>query len=168
MAQRPLIKDGVVANVIEIDDDCEIMTKAECRKREAAEQADYEERAKAWRDQAAAMRAEVAAAQEAASMARATVEAVKGQAANEKNDRKAAQLLRQILALEDEAKAHAAAVDGLRARPMPPKPRLERPKRWFHPDGHTVGPPGGNIGDSFDGSKYIAPEGKSAGPDPTP
>jgi dGTP triphosphohydrolase len=165
MASRPIIKDGVVINVTVIDDDCAIMTKAECRKQEAAEKGAYEEQAKAWREQVMAMRAEVDAAQRNVGLARATLEAVKTRAATEKHASRKSAMLDQILALDGEVKAHLSILNDLAARPVPAKPRLTRGKRWFHADDVVVGPPGGDIGDSWDGSKYVKP---SAGADAKP
>lgn len=158
MGSRPIIKDGLVVNVVEIDDDCAIMTKAECRRQEAAELADYAARVAAWRERVALMRAEVDAAREKAGIAMATMSALKARAASEKSDAKVAALFRQASGMEQEVNTLVADVRSLQERPAPAKPRLVRGKRWFYPDGVEVGPPGGNIGDLWDGKSYTRPE----------
>lgn len=130
--QLPILKDGLVVNVIVIGEDVAVMSKAECRQQEADEVAEYLAARESWSQEVAVRRAEVAEAYEAIIVGTAT--------------------------LED--------VEALEADPLPPKPVLVRAPRWWPPEGHAVGPPGGNIGDLWDGQQYVAPEGKSGGPDP--
>jgi hypothetical protein len=71
-----------------------------------------------------------------------------------------------LVAQEDQA--HAEAVERWRGRISNPsgpfknvsavRPKLQRTRRWVPPDGFTLGPEGGDIGDAWDGRQYIKPE----------
>lgn len=156
--QLPLIEDGIVVNVIEIDDDTMIMTKDRHKELQAQEDAGYADRLAAWRKRSRACHGELNATMKRLGMANMTLSAVKIRAADEKQDAKAALLLRQILSMEADIEQHQRAVEIAQATPLPPKPRLVRAKRWFHPPECTVGPEGGNIGDRWDGKQYVRPE----------
>jgi hypothetical protein len=154
--QRPILKDRIVVNVIEIGEDTEIVTKSRHKELMAIEEADYARRAAAWRASVGERQLEVRQAAEKLTMAKMTLAAVKAQAGKAGVD--ATQLLKQILALDDEIAGHEKAVAELQAKPIQEKPRLDRGKRWFHPEGLEVGPAGGNIGDIWDGKAYTRPE----------
>lgn len=157
MTQKPILRDGKVVNVIEIDDATQIVTKALHKEMMAAEDADYAQRLESWRAQMKQRHNSVQATIEELTLARATVNALKMTASNEKDDRKAALALRQILSAEAGIAAMEQNVNALRAAPTPEKPTLARPRRWFHPEGLEVGPAGGNIGDLWDGQTYTRP-----------
>lgn len=158
MTQKPVLKDGKVVNVIEIDGETQVVTKDRHKEMIAAEDADYAQRLGAWRALVQQRHNTIQAATDELSLARATVSALKVTAGNEKDDRKAALALRQILSAEAGIAAIEQGIKVLRAEPLPEKPALVRPKRWFHPEGLEVGPAGGNIGDLWDGEKYTRPE----------
>lgn len=157
MGQLPILKDGVVVNVIEIDNETEIVTKDEHKRRAAEEMAAYETSLAEWREVIRGRQNEAHEALTKLQMAKMTLEAKKTTAAEEKTDAGAALALRQILSMEEEVKRHEKAVLDIEARPLPVKPKLVRRKRWFHPQGLEVGPAGGNIGDLWDGKTYSRP-----------
>lgn len=158
MGQRPILKNGVVINVIEIDDDTQIVTKAQHKQMLAEEAVDYEVRLATWREAIRDVQQQAADVIDQLAMARMTLSAMKTQAAGEKNDAKAAQALRQILAAEEDVKQREKAVSQAQAVAIPPKPRPASSKRYFHSDDVEVGPAGGNIGDLWDGKTYTRPE----------
>lgn len=155
--QRPIIKDGIVVNVIEIGDETEIVTKDRHKELMASEDAQYAEHFTSWRGQIRAHQDEIGTAAEKLSMARMTLAAMKTKAEGEKDGTRAVYTLNQILSLEKEIAGQEAAVKQLQERPVPPKPKLVRSKRWFHPEGLEVGPAGGNIGDIWNGQEYVRP-----------
>ena len=158
MGHIPLIKDGVVVNVVELDDDCACVTKAVHKEMSASEEADYRKRLDAWRQRGQARHEEIAAAKRKAFTALAVANALKLQARVERRGNgNADPFLRRI----KEAEAWRGKVAELQATPLPPKPKMIRTKRWFHPDDVIVGPSGGNIGDRWDGKRYIMPEEQS-------
>jgi hypothetical protein len=156
--QLPVLKDGIVVNVIEIGEDTQIVTKARCKELIAIEDAEYAERIAAWREAVGELRKAHEDAAGALGMARMTVAAVKERARKVTGEAGAQEALRQILALEGDVTAHERKLAEIAARPMPEKPRLVRGKRWFHSDGLEVGPAGGNIGDRWDGVAYVRPD----------
>jgi hypothetical protein len=155
--QRPILKDGVVVNVVELDDDTMVTTKARHKELTAAEDAEYQAKIDEWRIAHGAHQAKITAAAEALAMARMTLGTVKAKADKEKNETKAAAALRQILTMEKDISAKEEDLAKIQGEPSPPKPVHKRGKRWFHPDGVEVGPAGGNIGDIWDGEKYVRP-----------
>lgn len=159
MGQRPLIKGGVVVNVVQIDDDCACMTKAQHKQMAEAEDADYAERFNAWRAKGQARHAEIQAAKQKAFMALGIASGLREHAKAESKKRhgNADAVMRRVRDAEKEAEDWRTKVSELENKPLPPKPRMARAKRWFHPDDVTVGPPGGNIGDTWNGSRYIRP-----------
>lgn len=157
MGQRPIIKNGKVVNVIEIDDDVQIVTKAEHKAALEVENAAHAADVSAWRAEITKMRDEVSEAHQKAALAMGAAEALKDQARKDKNAGKPPRLFDQILDLEAEAKAHAEEAGRLALRPKPPEPTRAHVRRWFHPLGLEVGPPGGSIGDTWDGRQYAPP-----------
>jgi hypothetical protein len=159
MASRPLIKGNVVVNVIELGDDTEHMTKARFKQLKAADDADYEARLNAWRDQMRAHRDAIKGAQQKAFMAQGVVHALKEQAAAEGKKRTGdpSRFAKRIQEAEREAEGWRTKIAEMEVSALPPKPRPVAIKRWFHPEDVTVGPPGGNIGDQWDGKRYSKP-----------
>lgn len=156
--QRPILKDGAVVNVIEIDENTKIVTKEEHKALAAAEDAEHEQRLGEWRAVIAERRREVNVASEALGMLKAMLKATKVNAEKAATDAEAARLLQQILALEKEVSEGEKAIAAMLTVPLPAKPKLVRAKRWFHPDGLEAGPAGGNIGDLWGGATYTRPE----------
>ena len=91
MGQRPIIKDGVVVNVIELDEETDLVTAEQHQQMQSVEDDDYAQQVEAWEE-----------------------------------------------------------IEGER----PERPKLTRAKRWIVPDGHEVGPEGGNIGEAWDGQAF--------------
>lgn len=157
MAQRPLLKDGIVINVIEIEDDTEVVSKDRCKQIRAEENARYERAAAEWRDSVKEKEAEVREVGERLSLARMTVSAMKTKASQEKTDTLAAMAFRSAMAEEENAAKIEAEFAGLCKQTLPPKPKLARAKLWFYPEGCEIGPVGGNIGDLWNGQEYVRP-----------
>lgn len=159
MGQRPIIRGDTVVNVVEIDDDCACMTKAEHKQMFEAEDADYAQRFAAWRALGQARHAEIQAAKQKAFMARGVAGGLRAHAEAEANKRhgNADAVMRRVRDAEKEAEDWRVKVNELESKPLPPKPKMVRAKRWFHPDDVIVGPAGGNIGDRWDGRKYTRP-----------
>lgn len=155
--QRPILKDGIVVNVVEIDEDAAIMTKGQHKKLHSDEDAAYTVQLRAWREAVKARQGQVSAAMERLGLANMTLSAVKAKAAGEKLDAKAALLLSQILSMEAEIGAMHQSIAIIQSTPPPLKPKLIRAKRWFHDDDCEVGPAGGNIGDTWNGKGYERP-----------
>jgi hypothetical protein len=162
MGQRPLIKDGVVVNVIEIEDDTLPCTKARHKELAAIEQASYEAKFNAWRKVVMDHRQAILQARQAAFLAHGVLNALKVQAEAEKAKPKWKRLLPSAYTsrISDAERQVADAnrqIAELEALRLPEKPKPVRSKRWIHPDGHEVGARGGNIGDRWDGKKYTRP-----------
>ena len=139
------------------------VTKAVHKELSASEEADYRKRLDTWRQRGQAHHEEVAAAKRKAFMALGVANALKVQAKVEcRSNGNADPFLRRILVADKEAEAWRNKVAELQAKPLPPKPKMIRTKRWFHPDDVIVGPSGGNIGDRWDGKRYIMLEEQSA------
>ena len=167
MAQRPLIKNAIVVNVIAIDDDTLCVTKADHKTMQAAEDADYAAKMAEWRKGLAERRAAISAEQHKAFIATGIANALTVQRGAEGEMPKARRhpagyYDAQIGAAQNDAKAALERIAEIEAQPVPPKPRVVRAKRWIFPGGHQVGVKGGNIGDRWDGKSYISPEGKTA------
>jgi hypothetical protein len=151
----PVIKDGVVVNVIEMAPDTTAVTKAEHKDAMARERVEYEARAADWRKGVEAGRSVVKLAKQDLFMARGLERAARsGVAKSDLTGDAGAHAARQLLTLGNEAAAHQDNVERLEAAPLPPRPRLERARRWIVPEGCIVGPPGGEIGDTWDGVAY--------------
>ena len=106
MGHIPLIKDGVVVTVIELDDDCACVTKAVHEGMSASEEADYRKRLDTWRQRGQAHHEEVAAAKRKAFMALGVANALKVQAKVEcRGNGNADPFQRRILVAEKEAEA---------------------------------------------------------------
>jgi hypothetical protein len=157
MAQRPVLKDGIVVNVIEIEDDTEVVSKDRCKQIRAEEDARYERAAAEWRGSVKEKEKEIREAGERLGLAKMTVSAMKVRAAQEKNDTLAAMAFRSAMAEEENAAKIEAEFAALRTQTLPPKPKLTRAKLWFHPEGLEIGPAGGNIGDMWNGQEYSRP-----------
>lgn len=155
--QRPILKNGVVVNVIEIDEDTAIVTKAQHKRLQAGEEEAYATELKAWREAMTARQGEMSAAMEGLGLANMTLSAVKAKAASEKVDARAALALTQILSMEAEIEQMHQGIAELKSTPAPLKPRLIRAKRWFYDDDCEVGPAGGNIGHVWNGKGYERP-----------
>lgn len=155
MAQKPIIKDGIVINVIEIDETTQVVTKAQYKEAQVADEANYNRQLEIWRAEMRQRRANVEAALTELGMARATVAALKVTAGNETDDARAALILRQILVAERDIAAIEKNAKMLQTSPISPKPTTMRGKYWFHPDDMEIGPDGGNIGDVWNGEKYV-------------
>ena len=96
MGQRPIIKDGVVVNVIELDEETEVVTAEQHQQMQSVEDDNYAQAVEAWEE---------------------------------------------IIKVDNEGE-------------RPERPKLTRAKRWVVPDGHEVGPEGGNIGEAWDGQAF--------------
>lgn len=161
--QRPLIKDGLVVNVVEFEPGTICCSKPELKAMQAAEEAEYDKRAAAWREEAGKLAEEIREAETQLSAARKASNQAQELASAGKG--KADQLLKRVLETGGEVRAWEENLAALRARSLPARPTLVRPRRWIVPEGHSVGPAGGNIGDRWDGQAYIAPASKT---DPEP
>ncbi len=151
--QRPLIKDGKVINVIEIDDETESVTKAEHKEMLAAENADYAERMAAWRTAISAHQQTLAEARSRSFVAMGIANAMRIQAATATGREKTV-LENRIDGADEQARAATAEVAALETAQLPKKPSLVRTKRWMCPPGVELGPAGGNIGDTWNGKTY--------------
>ena len=106
MGHIPLIKDGVVVNVVELDDDCACVTKAVHKEMSASEEADYRKRLDAWRQRGQARHEEIAAAKRKAFMALDVANALKVQAKVEsRGNGNADPCQRRILVADKETEA---------------------------------------------------------------
>ena len=164
--QIPLIKGGVVVNIVEIHEDTLQVTKLEYNEIAAREKEEHEVKMMQWRKSVEAQRDNISAAEASLALARKDAEAVR-RAAHKRNGDDSGHLDR-VLISEGEVDAWREKVEGMRAQPIPPKPEFRRTKAWIVPDGHIVGPLGGNIDDIWDGEKYVSPKGKSRDRDETP
>lgn len=154
--QLPLIKDGLVVNVVELEPETACVDKAKHKEMSAAEDAEHGRRMDEWRAIANAHTLEIEKARQQLLLAHSAALAVKTAAKETKPGAEKAALDR-ILFAENEVEQWRAKVAELQGRPLPPRPKMERAKRWFYPDGHEVGPEGGNIGDLWDGKTYTRP-----------
>jgi hypothetical protein len=167
MVQRPLLKNGVVVNIIEIEDDTCICTKEEHKARTLEENSAYANRLAGWKGHMAKLKNQFDAAKGKLITARMTLAALEARRSDATDPKVATTFTTQINQAKDEVAAAQSALDQIQRAPLPQKPLMFRAKRWFHhEDGIQVGPAGGHIGDTWDGKKYIAPAGKTAnGPD---
>lgn len=161
--QLPLIKDGVVVNVVEFEIGTICCSKADLKAMQVAEEAEYNARVDAWRAEVNAMQDEIRAAETQLAGARKVATEAKERAEKGKGD--AQQLLRAVLNTDAEQKAWEENLASLRSHPLPARPTFVRPLRWIIPEGHEIGKAGGNIGDRWDGQAYVAPTSKT---DPEP
>jgi hypothetical protein len=152
----PIIKDGIVVNVIEIDEATAIVDKATHANLCASEEADYAQRYAEWQTQVAAVETAIAEARTQHFMASGIAVAVKTEAKGVDVE-SAPAMLDKLLVAEAEVEAWAAKIADMQAQPLPEKPKLIRTARWMYPEGHIVGPEGGEIGDSWNGNAYIKP-----------
>jgi len=108
MGQRPIIKDGVVVNVIELDEETAVVTAEQHQQMQSVEDDNYAQAVEAWE--------EIIKVNNGGALGRVPTQ-----------------------------------VDG---GERPERPKLTRAKRWVVPDGHEVGPEGGNIGETWDGQAF--------------
>lgn len=156
--QRPLIENGKVVNVAEIESDTLVVSKVKHYEMLAKEDADYAARFEEWRELANKRGLEIGSSADEVALRIVMREGLKTVAQTEADDTKVANLFRQLTALEVDIAAREAALLDLRAQTLPERPKLVRRKRWFPINGYTVGPEGGNIGDLWDGKVYTRPE----------
>lgn len=156
----PLLKDGIVVNVVELSEGTRLVSKSEHREISKADEASYEASANGWRTKKAERAEEIKQAETSLFMAKGMATSVKAEAKSGGGD--AQKALNRVLLADAEVDAWTAKIADMKARPGPDRPKLVRTKCWIVPEGHVVGDPGGNIGDVWDGSQYIAPEGKRA------
>jgi len=100
MGQRPIIKDGVVVNVIELDEETAVVTAEQHQQMQSVEDDTFAQAVEDWEKEGK----------------------------EEKEDKE-----------------------------RPERPKLTRAKRWVVPDGHNIGPEGGNIGEAWDGQTFTKP-----------
>jgi len=143
--QFPLIKDGIVVNVVEIDDATMCVSKAEHREMAAKEAADYTNRFNAWRREIVKRRDAISTAHTSHFMATGAAGVILAEARANAGD--AAAMLDRVLVANAEVEAWAAKVADMKAQALLEKPRMIRAARWIYPDDHVVGPAGGNIGE---------------------
>lgn len=158
--QYPLIKDGVVVNVVEVSESTLCLSKAEYKAMAAKDEAAYAEAVKAWRSALLIRRLEITEAETGLFMARGAAEVIKEQASGKKG--KARDALDRVLSADGEVNAWEEKLAAARRAEFPAKPRLDRAPAWIVPEGHELGPVGGNIGDLWDGKAYSAPTEKAA------
>lgn len=158
--QRPILKDGIVVNVVEIDEGTAIVTKAEHRQMSEAEEAEYANRLLIWQGAVKAAKTEISEVEVQLFMVTGMAAAAKADARNANGG--AAAHLDRILVAEAEVEAWQAKLVDAKAMPLPERPRLERALRWIYPEGCLIGPEGGQIGDSWNGIKYTRPADKGA------
>lgn len=152
--QKTILKDNIVKNVIELDEDTIIVDKATHKKISIQEESEYQIQLETWNAIIEKRKSDIYIVSKDIGMANMTLAALKMHANTEEDDSKAALALRQILSLEVDISERERTLDAIKSGPFPAKPILIRGKRWFHPDGFEVGPDGGNIGDVWDGEKY--------------
>ncbi len=153
--QKPLIKDGIVVNIIEIGEHTLCVSKAEHKELEAQEMARYAADLVAWRNECQMHAKSIEEAKAGRFMAIGIVKAAKDAAKDSRIDPK--HTLDRILMLDSEVEAWEEKLSRLKALGLPPKPQIQRAKRWILPEGHEVGPEGGQIGDIWDGKTYVKP-----------
>lgn len=155
--QLPLIKDGVVVNVVEFEAGTVCCNKAELKEMQAVENANYEARAAEWRGVIQRQKDELIAAETQLEAAMAVAGHARRKAESMRDAGNSDQALKHVLTTGAEVDAWRENVAALRSRPLPTRPTLFRPVRWIVPEGHEIGAPGGNIGDTWDGKAYISP-----------
>lgn len=153
--QLPLIRDGIVVNVIEIDEDTISASKGDHKRLSAEENAEYEARASEWRAAINAHAEAIKAAEMQLFPARGAANAVKSDVRKSQGD--AQKALNRVLVADAEVEAWEAKVADMRVQPLPSKPQMVRGKRWICPDDAFLGPAGGAIGDLWDGKAYSKP-----------
>jgi hypothetical protein len=160
--QFPVLRDGVVVNVVEMSPDCIAGTKADVKHAMRAEDAEYQTQVAAWQEAVQAHRAEFDAANSVAERAAQAADFAKRKAAEGKGN--AQQLLDHVLATDRTLQEHIANVQAIGARPLPSRPLMVRATRWMIPEGCVLGEPGGNIGETWDGKRYVRHEPLEADP----
>ncbi len=158
--QKPIIKGGVVVNVIEIDEDTEIVTKEALKLRQAEEAAEYSVANAEWQGVLKKRMAYIKEARDQAFMMQGVVNALRIQVEVEKRTKGKVLSQGKLDEAISEAEITVSIANNLMAEPIPDKPAMKRSKMWFmpsHMEGCIVGPPGGNIGDLWDGTSYSKP-----------
>lgn len=158
--QLPLIKDGLVVNVVELDPGTVCVDKGTHKRMGLEENTAYAGRAREWRAELDARQAAIADAEQQLLAAATAAAVVKNAARKASGD--AAATLDRVLVAEAEVDAWVAKVAQMRMAAGPEKPAMVRAARWICPEGFYVGPAGGNIGDTWDGRAYTPPVGKTA------
>lgn len=153
----PILKDGIVVNVIAIDDDTQVVTKAQHKELCAKEDAEHETAMATWRKLMSERKAALDAIVTDITMGQMMLAAVKERASTEQNDGKVAALMREALKLETNIQGHQERLVAADRAELPTKPHLVRGMRWFHHEGLEAGPVGGEIGDVWDGKSYTRP-----------
>lgn len=153
--QLPILKDGIVVNVIEIDEDAVTCSKAELKMQMLAEEAEHNAAMEEWRMACKAISDSVKAAVASVEKAREDAAAAIRRAEKGGDAKKA---LAAISAAQSEVEARTGNLEAVRATPLPEKPRLVRKTRWAVPEGFVVGSPGGSIGDTWNGREYVRPD----------
>lgn len=161
MGQIPIIKGGIVVNVVELEDGTTPVLKAIHRARLAEEDADYQRRFTEWRKTVTDRQTQIADAKQKAFMASGIGNALRSKLAEDAalppRKRPVANMDAPIAAADADVKLWLSQVDSLMSAPLLPKPAPKRGKRWVYPDDCIVGPPGGNVGDTWNGKKYSTP-----------
>lgn len=169
--QRPILKDGVVVNVVELKPGTYCCAKAELRELMAEEDAAYAAQLAAWRETVKGMQRDMNTALANLDNARQVAGATQQRVMKARQSGKAKSadaLLNSVLEAGEQVTAHEQRVAELAQRVPPEKPTFARPHRWVVPEGCEVGEPGGNIGDTWDGQRYVPPADKTVVKDREP
>ncbi|WP_088347777.1 MULTISPECIES: hypothetical protein [Rhodomicrobium] len=151
----PVIKDGVVINVVEMDADTLCVDKATHQQMLADEDDGHRAALALWGADISERHAAIQQAKRNLFMASGFASAVKNQVREGKISGDGA--LTSVLTADAEVEAWQAKIADMKAQPLPERPILVRGRRWICPEGCILGPEGGQKGDIWTGEAYVRP-----------